>query len=62
MPATLATAVTSNSWPVSISRTAKVWPGLAAGIRLPCPVAVSVVSGGPDWERVVGIALAVLSV
>jgi hypothetical protein len=32
---TLATAVTRNSWPVSISPTAKVWPGLVAGTRLP---------------------------
>jgi hypothetical protein len=35
---TLATAVTSNSCLVSISRVARGWPGLAAGTRLPYPV------------------------
>ena len=32
---TLATAVTKNSCPISISRTASVCPGLASGTRLP---------------------------
>jgi hypothetical protein len=32
---TLPTAVIRNSWPVSASSTAKVWPGLPAGTRLP---------------------------
>jgi hypothetical protein len=40
---TLATAVTRNSCPMSISATAKVWPGLPAGTRFPYPVVVSVV-------------------
>lgn len=31
----LATAVTRNSWPSSASTTAKLWPGLPAGTRLP---------------------------
>ena len=40
---TLPTAITRNSWPMSISSTAKLWPGLPAGTRFPYPVVVSVV-------------------
>jgi hypothetical protein len=58
---TLATAVTRNRWPVSISRTAKACPGLAARIRLPYPVVTRVVNGGPNLETGGGITLAVLS-
>lgn len=32
---TLATAVTRNNWPVRASSTARLWPGLVAGTRLP---------------------------
>jgi hypothetical protein len=57
---TLATAVTSNSWPVSISRQR----GLArvgGRARLPYPVVVRVVNGGSDLRRVSASAWAVLS-
>jgi hypothetical protein len=38
-----ATRVTRKIWPVSISNTAKDWPTVPAGIRLPYPVVVRVV-------------------
>jgi hypothetical protein len=53
MVTTLATAVTKNSWPISISRTARLCPGLAAGTRVPYPVVVRVVNEKyRSWEKV----------
>ena len=49
----MATAVTRNSCPMSISATATLWPGLAAGTRLPYPVVVRVVNEkNRSWEKV----------
>ena len=50
---TLAAAVTRNSCPISISKTASVCPGLASGMQVGVPVVVRVVNQkNRSWGKV----------